>query len=99
VTKISKPKWPFVIIAFYLLAVVVCIFLAFDFDGRINTTWTLAVIVLTLPWSFVTVIFTWSLIHGAGLEFFTVMYLVFAGINSLLFYWLYSILRAHSARV
>jgi hypothetical protein len=86
----SKPKLPFVVMAIYLLAVVVCVFLAFDFAGAINSNWTLVLIALTLPWSIVSVIFAWALIHGAGLEFFTFMYLVFAGLNSLIFYKLYS---------
>ena len=93
----SKPKLPFVVIAVYLLAVVICVFLAFDFAGRINTNWTLVLIALTLPWSLVSVIYAWALIHGAGLEFFTLMYLVFAGLNSLIFYKLYSYFhRVHS---
>jgi hypothetical protein len=81
----NKALQPFVIIAIYLLAVVVCVFLAFDFAGAINFNWTLVLIALTLPWSMVSVIFVWGLIHGAGLEFFTFMYLTFAGLNSLIF--------------
>jgi hypothetical protein len=65
----------------YFFAVVACIPLAFDFDGAIDTTWTFVLILLTLPFSLVSILFAWSLIHGAGLEFFTFMYLLFAGIN------------------
>jgi len=72
------------------LAVVVCIFLAFDFAGDINLAWTFALIGLTLPWSLVSIPFGWALIHGAGLGFFTFMYLAFAGLNSFIFYRLYS---------
>ena len=56
-----------------------CLLIAFDFDGRMRSSaaWLVAVI-LTLPWSMVSVLFLWALFHGAGLEFFTVMYLGFA---------------------
>jgi hypothetical protein len=89
----SRPKFTLVAIAIYLLAVVVCIFLAFDFDGSTNLNWTLVLIGLTLPWSLISIFFAWSLLHGAALEFFTVIYLAFAGLNSLIFYWLYSLRR------
>ena len=93
VMETSKPKLPFIVMAIYLLAVLACIFLAFDFAGAINTNWTLVLIALTLPWSIVSIIFAWALIHGAGLEFFTLMYLLFAGLNSLIFYKLYWLFR------
>jgi len=64
--KDSSPKLPLVIIAIYLIAVIACIFLAFDFAGAINLNWTLVLIGLTLPWSLVSIVFVWSLIHGAG---------------------------------
>ena len=80
-------------IAIYMLAVVVCIFLAFDFEGAIDTLWTGVLILLTLPWSLVSILFAWALIHGAGLEFFAIIYLLFASINSLIFYWLCSLPR------
>jgi len=67
----------------YLLVVIVCLTLAFDFDGSVDTTWTLVLILLTLPCSLISILFAWALIHGAGLEFFTLMYLVFAGLNVL----------------
>jgi hypothetical protein len=94
----SKPKLPFIVMAIYLLAVIVCIFLAFEFAGAINFNWTLVLIALTLPWSIVSVIFAWALIHGAGLEFFTFMYLLFAGLNSVIFYKLYSLFRRRSKK-
>jgi hypothetical protein len=86
--NISKHQWTLTIIAIYLLAVVVSIFRAFDFKGAINLDWTLVLVGLTLPWSLVSILFVWGLIHGAGLEFFTGMYLVFALLNSRIFYWL-----------
>lgn len=89
--KTRDSKFPLIVIAIYLLAVVICVFLAFDFEGAIDTSWTLALIVLTLPWSLVSILFAWALIHGAGIEFFTFMYLAFAGLNSIIFYWLYSL--------
>lgn len=79
-------KFSGMVISLYLFAVLVCIPLAFDFEGAIDTTWTLVLIGLTLPWSLVSILFVWSLIHGAGLEFFTFMYLVFAGINAFILY-------------
>lgn len=60
--------------------------MAFDFTGRINSDWVLVLIGLTLPWSIVSVFFMWSLFHGAGLGFFTVLYLVFGGINTFILY-------------
>ena len=81
-----KSKLPFILPVIYLFAVIVCVLLAFDFTGRVHSEWVLVLIGLTLPWSIVTVFFMWSLFHGAGLEFFTVMYLVFAGINAFILY-------------
>jgi hypothetical protein len=75
-----------IFIAVYLITVITCISLAFDFRGSIDTTWTFVLILLTLPWSFVSILFSWALIHGAGLGVFAVMYLSFAVINSLLIY-------------
>src|SRR5262245_35335953 len=92
----SKPKFPLVVIPIYLLAVVACIFLAFDYAGAINFGWTVALIGLTLPWSLVSIVFAWALIHGAGLGFFTFMYLAFAGLNSFIFYRRYSLSRRKS---
>lgn len=70
----------------YLILVIICILLAFDYDGRLNVGWWLALFTVTLPWSFVSIIFMWALIHGAGLGFFTVVYLLFALTNCSLIY-------------
>jgi len=70
----------------YLILVVVCILMAFDYKGSLNSDWWLALCALTLPWSLVSIIFMWALYHGAGLGFFTVMYLAFAIINAFLIY-------------
>jgi hypothetical protein len=67
----------------YLLAVIACIPMAFDFAGSINLVWTLVLIVLTLPCSLVSILFAWGLIHGAGLEFFSLMYVTLAILNVL----------------
>jgi hypothetical protein len=75
--NLLKSKFLFILPALYMLVIIVCISLAFDFKGRIHSGWTLVLIGLTLPWSIVSVFFMWALFHGAGLEFFTVMYLVF----------------------
>ena len=65
----------------YLLAVIACLLLAFDFQGEVNLNWAFALIALTLPCSAITIVFAWGLIHGAGLEFFTFLYLLCAGFN------------------
>ena len=65
----------------YFSAVLGCIYKAFNFAGSTNSTWTLGVILLTLPLSVVSIFFAWSLLHGAGLETLTVIYLFFALIN------------------
>jgi hypothetical protein len=83
---IPKLKIPLAVIAIYMLSVGLCIIKAFDFAGAINTNWTLALIVMTLPWSIISILFAWALIHGAGLEFFALLYLSFAGINAAIFY-------------
>ena len=36
--------------------------------------WLLPLVALTLPWSLLTVIFMWSLSHGADLWFFWLLY-------------------------
>ncbi len=70
----------------YLILVIICILLAFDYEGRLNSDWWLVLCAITLPWSLVSIIFMWALFHGAGLEFFTVTYLLFAAINTFLIY-------------
>jgi hypothetical protein len=92
----SRPKFPLAVIAIYLLAVVVCVSFAFDPAGAINLNWTIALIGLTLPWSLISIPFAWALIHGAGLGFFTIMYLAFACLNSYIFYRIYSSFRRKS---
>jgi hypothetical protein len=42
--------------------------MAFDFKGAINTTWTLVLILLTLPWSLVSIIFAWALIQTSNTQ-------------------------------
>lgn len=72
----------------YLIITSICIFIAFDFEGRTNAIGWLILSVLTLPWSLISVFFLWAIMHGAGLEFFAGMYFVFAVVNALLFYFL-----------
>ena len=86
--KFLKVRFPIILTLLYVAAVLVCIPLAFDFKGAIDTTWTLVLIVLTLPWSIVSIFFAWSLIHGAGLGFLTFMYLAFACINAFILHYL-----------
>jgi hypothetical protein len=71
----------------YLVITVICIFLTFDFEGSTNIIGWLILSILTLPWSLISILFLWAIMHGAGLEFFAGMYLVFAVINTLLFYY------------
>ncbi len=68
----------------YLVFVVICIIGSFDYQGSLNSNWWLALTVLTLPWSLIGFIYIWALIHGAGLELFTIMYMFFALINVVL---------------
>lgn len=70
----------------YVILVIICILLAFDYEGALDSDWWLALCAITLPWSLVSIIFMWALFHGAALEFFTVMYLLFAAINAFLIY-------------
>ena len=79
-------KKQYIIPLVYLMLVVFCILMAFDYKGSLNSDWWLALCALTLPWSLVSVIFMWALFHGAGLGFFSVMYLVFATINAFFIY-------------
>src|SRR5262245_57989824 len=71
---ISKPKFPLVAIAIYLFAVAACILLAFAFDGTIHVNCTIVLFGLTLPWSLISIVFAWALIHGAGLGLFALMH-------------------------
>ena len=57
-----------------MAAVCALIMLAFDFSGSVNGRWTLVLMASTLPLSLVSVLGTWSLIHGASLEVFAVFY-------------------------
>jgi hypothetical protein len=82
-------KWPLFFSAFYLVGVAACIYLAFDFNGATNADMWLVLFVLTLPWSIISIVFIWALMHGAGLSFFACMYGTFALINSWLLYKLF----------
>jgi hypothetical protein len=79
--KPSLSKAQLTVSAIYLVAVIACIPMAFDFSGSIDWAWTLVLIVLTLPCSLVSILFAWGLVHGAGLEFFSLVYLTLATLN------------------
>jgi hypothetical protein len=83
-------KFSNIVTALYLLSVIICIYLAFDFAGSVDGMWTLVLILLTLPWSLFCIFFAWALFHGAGLEFSTFMFTVFAGINAFILWRLFS---------
>jgi hypothetical protein len=68
----------------YFASVVISILFAFNFSGSINVVATLILLIITLPWSIISVPFVWALIHGAGLDFFTVLFLIFGGVNAFL---------------
>jgi hypothetical protein len=87
--KAKLRKVPFIFSAIYFVAVVTCIYLAFDYEGRTHMEPLWVLILLTLPWSLVSILFAWALIHGAGLTFFTLMYLVFGVLNAWLLYKLF----------
>jgi len=80
-TNHPEPKWVNTAGAIYLLLVFMCILYAFDFEGLIDPTWTLILILLTLPGSLISLPLAWALIHGAGLGFFALLYLGSAALN------------------
>lgn len=69
------------------------IFLAFDFEGRTNSTAWEVLAILTLPWSIVSVLFLWAISHGSGLESFAIMYGVFGLVNARLIYLVFRTLK------
>ena len=93
-----KSNFPVIIPVLYLAVVFGCIFLAFDFAGAINASWTLLLIGLTLPCSLVSISFAWPLIHGAGLEEFALMYIAFASLNAFIIHYLCMRLRKRYER-
>lgn len=54
--------------------------------GYNDGDWLLILIAITLPWSLISVVFIWSLIHGASLGFFWFVYLGGGALNAFLFY-------------
>ena len=80
----SKPGLHVILPTVYAVAVIICLSLAFDFDGRVNGTWTLILFWLTLPWSVVMMVFAWPIFHGARLESFAVLFLGLGGLNAYL---------------
>ncbi len=70
----------------YGFTVATCLFFAFDFSGAISPNWTFALFLLTLPWSLLTLPFVWSLIHGANLAFFAIVFLAGGAVNALVIY-------------
>ena len=51
-----------------------------------DSDWLLLLVVLTLPWSLVCVVFLWSLIHGAGFWLFWLVFLGGGAANAFLSY-------------
>ena len=79
-------RLPAIVTTHYCLIVLACISLAFDYAGAVDVLWLVGLMALTLPWSLVSLWFAWELLHGAGLWLFTLMYLVFAGVNAVILY-------------
>ena len=67
----------------YGFAVALC---AIRVLGYGDNDWLVLLIVLTLPWSAVSLVFMWSLMHGASLGFFWALYLGGGAVNAFLFY-------------
>src|SRR6267154_6150239 len=67
----------------YGAAVVLC---AIRVVGYADGDWFLVLVALTLPWSLISVLFIWSLAHGASLWFFWLVYLGGGAANAFLVY-------------
>ena len=85
-------------ILMYGAAVVLCTIRVVAYaDGD----WLLVLVALTLPWSLISVVFIWSLVHGASLWFFWFVYLGGGAANAFLVYRyaprLYALLRRRAA--
>ena len=65
---------------------VTVIFLTIRVVGYSDDEWLLFLVVLTLPWSLVCVAFLWSLMHGAGLWLFWLVFLGGGAANAVLSY-------------
>ena len=70
-------------ILIYVVAVVVCTVRVLGYS---DSDWLLILIVLTLPWSLLSVVFIWSLIHGASLVLFWAIYLGGGALNAFIFH-------------
>jgi hypothetical protein len=80
--SMAKPVFATITLV-YGAAVVFC---AIRVLGYSDSDWLLILIALTLPWSLLSVLFIWSLIHGAMLGFFWLLYLGGGAANAFLFY-------------
>ena len=54
--------------------------------GYTDGDWLLVLVALTLPWSVISLVFIWSLIHGASLWFFWLVFLTGGAGNAFLVY-------------
>ena len=54
--------------------------------GNADGDWLVILTILTLPWSLIAIFFVWSLIHGASLWFFWIVYLAGGAANAFLFH-------------
>jgi hypothetical protein len=70
-------------ILLYAAAVLFC---AIRVVGYADGDWLLVLLAFTLPWSLISVVFVWSLMHGASLWFFWLVYLGGGVANAFLIY-------------
>lgn len=73
----------------YLGITAFCAVLVFSFGGTVQSTSYLILFVLSLPWSLVAILLSWGLAPaGDGMRGIVIIYLIFAGINAGIIYWL-----------
>ncbi len=65
----------------YLAIVIALIFAAFDFRGAVHPIPLLVLVAMTLPFSVLSYIGIWALIHGADIGCFSIFYLTCAAVN------------------
>lgn len=90
----TKQNLPFVIsVTFFgINAICALLLLCFGFEGAVGIFSWLVLFILSLPWSFVAIVLSWGVFTGSsrssGDKIFTLILLIFAGINALIIYWL-----------
>ena len=81
-------------LVYLLLILVACTILSLNISGTVDIVLVIILFFLTFPWSLVTILFLWALLHEAGLGILSYLYFLFAIINVILFLvWRYFIQR------